>query len=61
MSECRTCEYKPMWDTSDPLAEEYLGMWYTGCGEALIWNVDNDGCYEPPAYCPYCGGKVVKR
>ena len=55
------CEYKPMWDEDDPLAEEYLGMWYTGCGDALIWNADNDGCGEPPKFCPSCGGKAVKR
>ena len=54
------CEYKPMWDEDDPLAEEYLGMWYTSCGDALIWNADNDGCWEPPKFCPYCGG-AVKR
>lgn len=57
----RTCEYKPMWDEEDELAEEYLGMWYTGCGDALIWNADNDGCCKPPAFCPYCRGRVVKR
>lgn len=54
----RTCEYKPMWNDDDLITGEYVGMWYTGCGDALIWNYDNDECCKPPAFCPYCGGKV---
>ena len=53
-----TCEYKPMWNDDDLITGEYVGMWYTGCGDALIWNADNDECCKPPAFCPYCGGKV---
>ena len=53
-----TCEYKPMWNDDDLLTGEYVGMWYTGCGDALVWNADNDECCKPPAFCPYCGGAV---
>ena len=58
-----TCEYKPMWNDDDLITGEYVGMWYTGCGDALIWNYDNDECCKPPAFCPYCGGavKAVER
>ena len=47
-----------MWNDDDLITGEYVGMWYTGCGDALIWNADNDGCCKPPAFCPYCGGAV---
>ncbi len=56
----RTCKYTPMWNDDDLITGEYVGMWCTDCGDALVWNADNDGCCEPPAYCPYCGGKVVR-
>ena len=56
--ESGTCEYKPMWNDDDLFTGEYEGMWYTGCGDALVWNADNDECCKPPAFCPYCGGAV---
>lgn len=53
-----TCEYKPMWNDDDLITGEYVGMWWTGCGDAIVWNGDNDKCGEPPFACPYCGGIV---
>lgn len=53
-----TCTaHKCRYVQADPLNKP--GVWNTGCGNHVYWNVDNDDCGTPPSHCPECGGKVI--